>query len=76
MEAIVEEKLLTSATDTLVHSAGFTEHTTYLELLEGVAIIRYCLRVVAEVLQLHSNQEDCSKVLDSHTVQRLLEECR
>jgi hypothetical protein len=71
VDVILKEKLLMSGTDILVHSASSTEHTISLDLLESVAKIRYCLRVVADVLQLHSKRHDYG-----HMVHRLLEECR
>ena len=58
MEAIVKKKMLTSATDILIQSAGFTERTVSLDILESVARMRYALHVVSELLQLQVNEED------------------
>ena len=75
-EVIVRDKMLTTATDGLVHSAGFSEHTVSLDLLESVARMRYCLQVVTELLQLHANRQDGTHFLYGHLVHRLLEETR
>ncbi|CAI8002393.1 E3 ubiquitin-protein ligase rnf213-alpha [Geodia barretti] len=76
IKAILEKNLLTSATDTLAHSAGLTEHTISLEALESVAKMRCCLLVVAELLQLRVNQQGHSQFLYGRMVQQLLEETR
>ena len=58
MEAIVRKKMLASATDILIQSAGFTEQTVSLDILESVARMRYALHVVSELLQLQVNEQD------------------
>jgi hypothetical protein len=73
---IVRDKMLTTAADGLVHSAGFSEHTVSLDLLESVARMRYCLQVVTELLQLHANRQGGTQFLYGHVVHQLLEETR
>jgi hypothetical protein len=75
-EMIVRDRMLTTATDGLVHSAGFSEHTVSLDLLESVARMRYCLQVVTELLQLHANRQGGTQFLYGHVVHQLLEETR
>ena len=76
VEAIVNGKLLTSSTNTLIQSHGYSEPTVVLDVLESVAMIRYCLRVVANLLQLHSKHQECNKLMYNPMVHRLLEESR
>ena len=73
---ILREKLLETATNTLVHAAGLTELTISLEALESVARLRYCLLVVAELLQLRIDQEGHTHFLYGRMVHQLLEETR
>ncbi|CAI8034865.1 E3 ubiquitin-protein ligase RNF213 [Geodia barretti] len=75
-DAILKRNLLTSATDTLVQSAGFTDHTITLEVLESVATMRYCLRVVAEVLLLRVSDQGHSLNVYGHLIHQLLEGTR
>ena len=75
-DAILKRNLLTSATDTLVLSAGFTDHTITLEVLESVATMRYCLRVVAELLLLRVSDQGHSLNVYGHLTHQLLEGTR
>lgn len=76
MEAIVKGNLLKSATDTLVNSAGFKEHTISLYMLESVARMRYGLFVVAELLQVRVTQQSSAQSLYGRVAHQLLEEAR
>lgn len=76
MDTILERKLLTSAKDTLVCFARFSEHTVSLEMLESVARIRYSLRVFAELLQEHMYRQGPIRFMHSHMAQRFMEETR
>ena len=76
MEAILKQKLLASATEVLVHSPGYTEHTISLDTLQSVACMRYCIRVVAELLQLRVTEQAPTQSLYSRVVHQLLEETR
>lgn len=62
-------ELLTSAMDTLTRSTGFSHRAISLDVLEGVAKMRYALFVVAKLLQLQINE--MGGALASHT-QKLL----
>ena len=76
MEAILKRNLLTSATETLVRLAGCAEHTISLDLLEGVARMRYCLLVVAQLLQRRVSEQGHTQSLYGRVVHQLLEETR
>ena len=76
MEAILKRNLLSSATDTLVHSAGVREHTISLDVLESVAKMRYSLLVVAQLLQHRVNEQGHNQSLYGLACHRLLEEAR
>lgn len=76
MEAILKANVLPSAADALIHSQGFTEHTISLDVLEGVARMRYCLRVVAELLQLRGTEQGHTQYLYGSAAYHLLEETR
>ena len=60
-------ELLTSGLDTLARFSGFTEQDISLELLEGVAKMRYALLVVAQLLQLQVNEAGRAPSLPSRT---------
>ena len=81
MKSIVKKKMLTSATDILIKSAGFTERTVSLDILESVARLRYALSVVSELFQLQVNVQDegfssQDPKLYGHTASILIEEAR
>ena len=66
MEAVLKRKMLSSATDILTHSAGFTERTISLEILESIAKMRYALLVVSELLHLQVNEREREE--DDHSL--------
>ena len=76
MGVIIRNKFLATATDTLINSVGFTEHTVSLDMLESVARMRYCLQVVSELLQLRVNQQGGPQFLYGHVAHQLLNETR
>ena len=76
MEAILKRNLLSSATDTLVRSAGVRVHTISLDMLESVAKVRYSLLVVAQLLQHRVNEQGHNQSLYGVAGHRLLEEAR
>ena len=76
MKAIINRNLLTSATETLVNSAGFTEHNISLEMLEGVARMRYCLCVAAELLLLLGSEQAHTQYLCGRDSHQLLKKTR
>ena len=76
MDTILKINLLKFATHTLVHSAGATQHTISIDMLESVARMRYALQVVAELLQLRVSEQGQSQSLYGAVAHRLLDEAR
>ena len=81
MKAATE--LLSSGMETLTQFAGFTLQDISLELLEGVAKVRYALLIVAQLIQLQVNEVGGAPSFSSHThnlyrsiASRLLDEAR
>ena len=77
----MKKKMLTSATDILIQSTGFTEQTVSLDILESVARMRYALHVVSELLQLQVNEQDegfasQDRILYGRTASILIEEAK
>ena len=76
MDIILKKKWLKSSTETLAHSASYTEHTISLEMLESVARMRYCLRVAAELLKQYVNEYGATQSFYGPVAQKYLEETR
>lgn len=73
-------RLMASSVNTLTQCTSFTLHNISMEVLEGVAKMRYGLQVVAELLQLQANTTkdifSSNLKIHGHLASTLLEKAR